>query len=87
MHVLVGCKVICLCITEPTAGSDVAGVRTMAVDKGDHFIVSGTKKWITNGIYADYFTVLCRTGKGAAGLSMLLVPGSAAFKQVKDLEI
>jgi alkylation response protein AidB-like acyl-CoA dehydrogenase len=45
----------------------------MATDGGDHFKVSGTKKWITNGIYADYFTVLCRTGKGAAGLSMLLV--------------
>jgi len=70
---LKGEAVICLCITEPTAGSDVAGVRTAAAEKDDHFVVNGTKKWITNGIYADYFTVLCRTGKGAAGLSMLLV--------------
>ena len=37
---------ICLCITEPTAGSDVAGVRTTAEDKGDHFLVNGSKKWI-----------------------------------------
>merc|ERR1719424_2214853 len=71
---LSGEKVICLCITEPTAGSDVANVQTKAVDKGDHYIVSGTKKWITNGIYADYFTVLCRTGgAGAGGQSMLLI--------------
>ena len=77
---LVGRKVICLCITEPTAGSDVAGVRTMAVDKGDHFIVSGTKKWITNGIYADYFTVPCRTGEGAAGAQVAVAGLSSALE-------
>ena len=44
---------------------EVAAVRTTAEDKGDHFVVNGAKKWITNGIYADYFTVLCRTGNGA----------------------
>jgi alkylation response protein AidB-like acyl-CoA dehydrogenase len=71
---LTGDKIICLCITEPTAGSDVAAVATKAEDKGDHFIVNGSKKWITNGIYADFFTVLCRTGgKGSKALSMLLI--------------
>ena len=72
---LAGEKIICLCITEPGAGSDVANLACTAEDKGDHFLVNGNKKWITNGIYADYFTVAVRTGPpGSAhkGLSMLL---------------
>jgi len=64
----------CLCITEPTAGSDVANIRCTAKLDGDHYIVNGEKKWITNGIFADYFTVACRTGgKGMGGISLLLV--------------
>lgn len=69
-------KVICLAITEPTAGSDVANLKTTAVKDGDHYIVNGEKKWITNGIFADYFTVACRTGSqkyGMKGLSLLLL--------------
>jgi alkylation response protein AidB-like acyl-CoA dehydrogenase len=73
-QVLAGNEIICLAITEPTAGSDVANVRSKAEDKGDHYLLNGEKKWITNGIFADYFTVLCRTGgPGMKGLSMLLV--------------
>merc|ERR1719473_2283689 len=72
--VLNGDKIICLAITEPTAGSDVANVKCTAEDKGDHYLLNGEKKWITNGVFADYFTVLCRTGgPGMKGLSMLLV--------------
>eukprot|EP00425_Heterocapsa_triquetra_P006358 CAMPEP_0195155872 /NCGR_PEP_ID=MMETSP0448-20130528/184378_1 /TAXON_ID=66468 /ORGANISM="Heterocapsa triquestra, Strain CCMP 448" /LENGTH=588 /DNA_ID=CAMNT_0040194661 /DNA_START=82 /DNA_END=1851 /DNA_ORIENTATION=+ len=66
-------KVICLAITEPTAGSDVANLRATAVKEGDHYIVNGEKKWITNGIFADYFTVAVRTGSqkdGMKGLSL-----------------
>ena len=73
---LSGEKIICLCITEPGAGSDVSNLATTAKDMGDHFLVDGNKKWITNGIYADYFTVAVRTGPpGSAhkGLSMLLL--------------
>eukprot|EP00451_Oxyrrhis_marina_P011273 CAMPEP_0204320076 /NCGR_PEP_ID=MMETSP0469-20131031/7457_1 /ASSEMBLY_ACC=CAM_ASM_000384 /TAXON_ID=2969 /ORGANISM="Oxyrrhis marina" /LENGTH=419 /DNA_ID=CAMNT_0051301331 /DNA_START=20 /DNA_END=1279 /DNA_ORIENTATION=- len=71
---LSGDKTICLAITEPWAGSDVANIRTTATRKGDKFILSGEKKWITNGIFADYFTVACRTGgPGMKGISMLLV--------------
>jgi len=69
-------KVICLAITEPTAGSDVANLRATAVKEGDHYIVNGEKKWITNGIFADYFTVAVRTGSakdGMKGLSLLLL--------------
>lgn len=69
-----GRKCACLCITEPTAGSDVANLRTSAKLEGDHYILNGEKKWITNGVFADFFTVACRTGgKGMNGLSLLLV--------------
>ena len=59
---LAGEKIICLGITEPGAGSDVSNLPCTAEDKGDHWLVNGNKKWITNGIYADYFTVAVRTG-------------------------
>jgi len=68
--------VICLAITEPTAGSDVANIKTTAVREGDHYLLNGEKKWITNGIFADYFTVAVRTGSqkdGMKGISLLLV--------------
>lgn len=71
---LSGTKNICLCITEPSGGSDVASLQTEARDAGDHYILNGEKKWITNGVYADYFTVACRTGEpGYEGISFLLV--------------
>jgi len=77
--VLNGKKMICLAITEPTAGSDVANIKTTAekTPDGNHYIVNGEKKWITNGIFADYFTVAVRTGdKGMNGISMLVVERS-----------
>ncbi|ORX46285.1 acyl-CoA dehydrogenase NM domain-like protein [Hesseltinella vesiculosa] len=71
---LSGTKNICLCITEPTGGSDVANLVTEAKDMGDHFLVNGEKKWITNGVFADFFTVAVRTGdKGFGGISFLLI--------------
>lgn len=76
-EVLNGDKVICLAITEPWAGSDVAHLRTSAVKSpcGKFYIVNGTKKWITNGVFADYFTTAVRTGgEGAHGVSLLLIP-------------
>lgn len=72
-----GDKIICLAITEPWAGSDVAALRTTAVRAGDgsgDFILSGEKKFITSGMKADFFVVACRTGgKGIGGISLLLV--------------
>ncbi|KAI8390848.1 acyl-CoA dehydrogenase/oxidase [Radiomyces spectabilis] len=71
---LAGKKNICLAITEPSGGSDVANLQTEARDAGDHYILNGEKKWITNGTFADYFTVACRTGgEGFGGISFLLV--------------
>merc|ERR1711862_239990 len=71
-----GDKVICLAITEPYAGSDVANLKTEAVrtPDGKHFIVNVEKKWITNGVFADYFTTAVRTGgPGMGGISLLLI--------------
>ncbi|KAI9819981.1 MAG: hypothetical protein M1827_006551 [Pycnora praestabilis] len=74
---LLGKKRTCIAITEPEAGSDVANIQTTAVKSkdGKHYIVNGTKKWITNGIWSDNSAMAVRTGgPGASGLSMLVVP-------------
>jgi len=64
--VLSGEKYISLAISEAFAGSDVAGLRCTATktEDGKHYIINGTKKWITNGTFSDYFTVGCKTDKG-----------------------
>ncbi|KAJ3808061.1 acyl-CoA dehydrogenase/oxidase [Lentinula aff. lateritia] len=69
-EVLSGKKYLALAISEAFAGSDVSGLQTTAVRDGDHWIVTGTKKWITNGTFADYFTTGCKTEKG---LTVLLI--------------
>ncbi|WP_456377524.1 acyl-CoA dehydrogenase family protein [Lutibacter sp.] len=56
-----GEKIGCLCITEPFGGSDVAGMRTTAVKKGDSYIINGSKTFITNGVYSDYLIVAAKT--------------------------
>lgn len=57
------------------AGSDVAGIKTTAIRQGNNYIVNGSKKWITNAIWADYVTAAVRTGgPGAAGVSVLIIP-------------
>jgi len=71
-----GEKIICLAITEPSAGSDVANLKSEAklTPDGKHYVVNGEKKWITNGVFADYFTVAVRTGgRGMSGVSLLLI--------------
>ncbi|CAO3652770.1 unnamed protein product [Mucor hiemalis] len=74
-EIFAGRKRICLAITEPYAGSDVARIRTTAkrTADGKHFIVNGVKKWITGGCWADYFSVAVQTDKG---ISMLLIERS-----------
>lgn len=72
--VLSGDKIICLAITEPSGGSDVANLQTKAVREGDEYIVNGAKIFITGGLRADYYTVAVRTGgAGAGGVSLLLI--------------
>jgi acyl-CoA dehydrogenase len=64
------------CLTEPDAGSDVSGMRTTAVRKGDKWVINGSKCFITNGGHASWFTVYAKTDKDAGhrGISCFLVP-------------
>ncbi|KAL2692385.1 hypothetical protein Neosp_002792 [[Neocosmospora] mangrovei] len=85
--VLSGKTRFCLAVTEPDAGSDVAGITTTAERKGDKYIVNGAKKWITNGIFADYCTAAVRTGgDGTFGISALIVPLKASGVTCKKIE-
>jgi acyl-CoA dehydrogenase len=68
-------KLASFCLTEPDAGSDVSGMRTTAVKKGNQWVINGTKCFITNGGYADYYTVYAKTDKeaGHRGISAFVV--------------
>lgn len=72
---IAGEKIGALCITEPFGGSDVAGMRTIAEKKGDKYIINGSKTFITNGVYADYYVVAAKTNPalGNKGISMFLI--------------
>ncbi len=73
-QILSGEKISALAITEPSGGSDVANLKTTAKRDGDHYIVNGSKMFITSGIRADYYTVAVRTGgDGMGGVSLLLI--------------
>jgi acyl-CoA dehydrogenase len=77
--VLRGEKIAALAITEPGGGSDVAALRTTARRDGAEYVIDGEKVFITSGMRADFITVAVRTGegKGAGGISMILVPGDS----------
>ncbi|MBB4662713.1 acyl-CoA dehydrogenase family protein [Conexibacter arvalis] len=62
-----GEKIACIGITEPDAGSDVAGIKTRAVKDGDEWVINGSKTYITNGHRADYIVLLTKTGDADAG--------------------
>ena len=83
--VLRGESWISLGITEPGGGSDVANLATTAVRDGDHFIVNGSKTYITGGMRANYVSTAVRTGgEGPTGVSMLLIPtDSAGFSRTR----
>lgn len=63
------------CLSEPEAGSDATQQRTTAIDKGDHYVLTGTKNWITNGSIADYYLVMAQTDREKAhkGINCLIV--------------
>jgi acyl-CoA dehydrogenase len=76
---LAGESIGALGISEPDAGSDVAGLRTRAVRDGDHYVVDGSKTYITSGVRADFVTLAVRTGgPGAHGISLLVMDKGAA---------
>ncbi|MEM1259744.1 MAG: acyl-CoA dehydrogenase family protein [Bacteroidota bacterium] len=70
-----GDKIGCLGVTEPFGGSDVAGMRTTAVRKGDNYIINGSKTFITNGVYGDYIILAAKTepSLGNKGISIFIV--------------
>ncbi|KAK7454632.1 hypothetical protein VKT23_011385 [Stygiomarasmius scandens] len=82
--ILAGKKFICLAISEAQAGSDVMGLQTKAVktEDGKHWIINGSKKWITNGTFADYFTVGCKTEDGFTVILVERGPG-VETRQIK----
>jgi acyl-CoA dehydrogenase len=81
-----GDKIGCLCISEPFGGSDVAGMRSTAIKKGDSYILNGSKTFITNGVYSDYLIVAAKTDPSEKykGISIFVVdrdtPGISATK-------
>ncbi|GFD81105.1 MULTISPECIES: acyl-CoA dehydrogenase family protein [Tenacibaculum] len=81
-----GDKIGCLCITEPFGGSDVAGMRTTAIKKGDSYVINGSKTFITNGVYSDYLVVAAKTNPDDKhkGMSIFIVdrdtPGISSTK-------
>jgi len=86
--VLAGEKVAALAITEPGGGSDVASLQTSAVRDGDHYVVNGSKTFITSATVADYVTCAVRTGEeGARGISLIVVeagsPGYSVSEKLK----
>ncbi|KAB2810262.1 acyl-CoA dehydrogenase [Phaeocystidibacter luteus] len=77
------------CLSEPEAGSDATSQRTTAIDKGDHYILNGTKNWITNGNSASVYLVMAQTDveKGHRGINCLIVEkGMEGFQVGKKEE-
>lgn len=77
-------------LTEPDAGTDLQGIRTVAVKDGDHYVIKGRKTWITNARHADPLPVLCKTDPAAdpkhKGMSVILVEaGTPGFEVLRDI--
>ncbi|AWK12182.1 acyl-CoA dehydrogenase [Streptomyces spongiicola] len=84
-----GETVTAIAMTEPGAGSDLQGIRTTAEEQGDHWLLNGSKTFISNGILADLVIVVARTAPegGAKGLSLLVVErGMAGFERGRNLD-
>lgn len=76
---MAGEQVTSIAVSEPDAGSDVAGIRTRAVRDGDEWVITGRKMWITSGTQSDWLCLLARTSDegGYQGMSMIVVPTDA----------
>ncbi|MEM1438566.1 MAG: acyl-CoA dehydrogenase family protein [Pseudomonadota bacterium] len=83
-----GESILAIAMTEPGAGSDVAGMKTRAVDKGDHWVLNGSKTYISNGINADLVIVAARTVPDAThGLGLFVVErGMEGFERGRNLK-
>jgi alkylation response protein AidB-like acyl-CoA dehydrogenase len=91
--VAAGKRLAAFCITEADAGSDAGGIKTTAAKDGDHYVINGTKQWITNGGEADIYTVVAVTdkSKGARGASAFMIdkgtPGLSFGKKENKMGI
>lgn len=88
--IISGKKITAVCVTEPAAGSDVAGIKARAVRDGDEWVINGSKIFITNGVHGDIFFVAAKTdleAKGSRGISMFIVekgtPGFGVGRSLK----
>jgi alkylation response protein AidB-like acyl-CoA dehydrogenase len=84
-----GETITAIAMTEPGAGSDLQGIRTAAVDKGDHYVLNGSKTFISNGILADLVIVVAKTDPtaGHKGVSLLVVErGMDGFERGRNLD-
>jgi acyl-CoA dehydrogenase len=88
--VIRGETICAVAVTEPDAGSDVAGLRTRAVKKGNEWVLNGAKMFITNGVHADLYCVAAKTDpdvKGSRGITMFLVEkGTPGFRVGRALD-
>ena len=87
--VAAGEKIMAIAMTEPRTGSDLAGVRTTAIRTGDHYVLNGSKTFITNGLLSDLVIVVAKTDPpaGRKGISLLVVErGMAGFRRGRKLE-
>ena len=88
--IIAGKKITAICVTEPGAGSDVAGIRTRAIKDGNDWIINGSKIFITNGVYGDIYFVAAKTdpdAKGSRGISMFIVEkGTPGFSIGRSLK-
>jgi acyl-CoA dehydrogenase len=89
-RIIAGELITAVAITEPDAGSDVAGIRTRARRDGDHWVINGTKMFITNGVHGELIVVAAKTdpdAKGSRGISMFLVEkGTPGFRVGRALK-
>lgn len=84
--VIRGETILAVAMTEPSTGSDLSGIRTKAEDKGDHWLLNGSKIYISNGILADLLVVVARTDSARNGLSLFLVErGMEGFERGRKL--
>lgn len=77
-------------LTEPNAGTDLQSIRTVARRDGNHYVINGTKTWITNGVYGSCFGILVKTNPDAqprhSGMSMFICEKGAGFKAAKKIK-
>lgn len=86
---IAGEKILAIAMTEPNAGSDLAGIQTTAIDQGDHYLLNGSKTFISNGYLSDLVITVAKTdtSKGMNGISLLMVErGMEGFERGRKLE-